>query len=67
MTNLFYSGFLPGFLLIDRRTKCFPKDRKVNLVIVPKSVNRNRNVSKACACLTIRDKLLDVKRRLKSH
>lgn len=65
VTNLFGSCFLPGSLLINRGTECFPKDRKVSLVIMPKEVNRNRNLSKVSSCLVIRDKLLDVKKSLK--
>lgn len=62
MTNMFGSCFLPGFLLINRGTKCFPKDRKVSLVIMLKWVNRNRNLSKACACLVVRDNLVVIKK-----
>lgn len=36
MTNLFGSSFLSGFLFLNRGTQCFPKDRKVNLVIMLK-------------------------------
>lgn len=63
-TNVFGSCLLPGFLLSNRGTKSFPKDRNKSLDITLKYIIRNGDLSKVCACLPIRDKSLHVKKSL---
>lgn len=63
-TNVFGSCLLPGFLLSNRGTKSFPKDRNKSLDITLKYITRNGDLSKVCACLPIRDKCLHVKKSL---